>query len=109
VLSLSVDIDTLTEKELIELNRRIVERLKFIESMRAHIEMMEFDVGEKVSFEPPGRAKQIGVLMKYNKKTVTVITEEGQLWNVSPYLLSKVNNEKSESDNTKVIEIKDRR
>lgn len=31
-------------------------------------------------------------LVKYNKKTVTVITESGQKWNVSPHLLSKVKN-----------------
>ena len=27
--------------------------------------------------------------MKYNKKTVTVITDDGQRWNVSPSFLSK--------------------
>lgn len=40
--------------------------------------MLEFSVGEKVLFSPPGRGPIIGVLVKYNKKTVTVLTEEGQ-------------------------------
>jgi hypothetical protein len=35
----------------------------------------------------------LGVLVKYNK-TVTVITEEGQKWNVSPHLLEKVKESK---------------
>ena len=86
---MKVDIDKLTEDELIELNHRIVERLKFFQAMRDHKEMIEFNIGEKVSFEPPGREKQVGVLMKYNKKTVTVVTEQGQRWTVSPFLLSK--------------------
>jgi len=84
------DIEKLSEKELIELNRRIVERLKFLASLHQHTKMMEFNVGEKVSFEPMGREKQIGTLVKYNKKTVTIITEDGGHWNVSPYLLSKI-------------------
>ena len=70
---MKIDIDTLTEKELIELNHKIVERLKFLESMRAHAEMMEFAIGEKVSFSPPGRGDVTGILVKYNKKTVTVL------------------------------------
>ena len=91
---MKIDIDKLTEKELVDLNHRIVERLKFLESMRAHSEMMEFSVGERVLFSPPGRGEIIGFLVKYNKKTVTVITEDGQKWNVSPHLLEKVREEK---------------
>jgi len=91
---MKIDIDKLTEKELIDLNHRIVERLKFLESMRAHAEMMEFSVGEKVSFSPPGHGKVIGVLVKYNKKTVTVLSEDGQKWNVSPHLLKNAKESK---------------
>jgi hypothetical protein len=86
---MKVDIDKITEKELIDLNHRIVERLKFLESMRAHAEMMEFSVGEKVCFSPSGHGELVGILVKYNKKTVTVITEEGHKWNVSPHLLER--------------------
>ncbi|WP_255353585.1 hypothetical protein [Spongiibacter sp. IMCC21906] len=28
--------------------------------------------------------------MKFNRKTVTVVTDSGQRWNVSPHLLSAV-------------------
>lgn len=31
-----------------------------------------------------------GMLTRYNKKTVTVITDEGQHWNVAPSFLRKV-------------------
>ena len=30
-----------------------------------------------------------GMLTRYNKKTVTIITDEGRQWNVSPDFLSK--------------------
>jgi len=94
-----INIDNLTEEELIELNHKIVERLKFLETMHNHNEMMQFSPGEQVSFEPPGRGRQIGTLVKFNKKTVTVITENGHKWNVSPHLLSKIKDVKPEPKN----------
>jgi hypothetical protein len=30
------------------------------------------------------------MLVKYNKKTVSVVTEDGQKWHVSPHLLERV-------------------
>ena len=87
---MKIDIESLTEQELIELNHKIVERLKFLESTRAHNEMMTFNIGETVSFSPPGRGELTGILVKYNQKTVTVLTEDGQKWNVSPHLLARV-------------------
>ncbi|OYY93781.1 MAG: hypothetical protein B7Y41_09955 [Hydrogenophilales bacterium 28-61-23] len=84
------NIDHLTEAELIDLNRRIVERLKFLAQMRAHARMLDFSVGDRVSFQPDGRPVLFGVLTRYNKKTVTVITEGGEHWTVSPHLLRKV-------------------
>lgn len=72
-----IDIDGLTEAELIDLNNRVVERLKFLRHMRAHSQMLEFSIGDRVSFQPEGRPLQVGMLTRYNKKTVTVITESG--------------------------------
>ena len=95
---MSIDIDHLSENELIELNHRIVERLKFLETVNTHNEMMAFRPGEKVCFEPPGRALQFGTLFKFNKKTVTVVTESGQRWNVSPHLLKKVKDVNNQSE-----------
>src|SRR3984893_18871223 len=84
-----IDIDGLTEAELIDLNNRVVERLKFLRHMRAHSQMLEFSIVDRVSFQPEGRRLQIGMLTRYNKKTVTVITESGEHWNVAPGLLSR--------------------
>lgn len=87
---MTIDIDHLTEAQLIDLNRRIVERLKFLAQMRSHACILDFSIGERVGFQPPGRPVQFGILTRYNKKTVTVITEDGGHWNVAPQLLSKV-------------------
>ena len=106
---MKIDITKLNEKELVELNRRIIERLNFLEFKRAHDRMMNFNVGEKVCFDPPDREKQVGVLIKYNRKTVTVVTEGGERWNVSPHFLSKVQSDVAESSKRgKVIQIRER-
>jgi len=102
---MKIDIDKLTEEELIKLNHRIVERLKFLETYHTHKEMLEFSPGDQVSFEPRGHKKEIGILVKFNKKTVTVITGTGQKWNVSPHLLKKVKKVAAEEEGGNVIDL----
>jgi len=87
---MKIDIDRLTEDQLIDLNNRIVQRLRFLEQMRAHTQMLEFKIGDRVMFNPDNRGPVTGMLTRYNKKTVTIITESGQKWTVSPMLISKV-------------------
>lgn len=84
-----IDIDRLTEAELVDLNHRIVERLRFLHQMRAHATMLDFKIGDRVAFQPSGEPEVSGILTRYNKKTVTVITEDGRHWNVSPHLIRK--------------------
>ena len=86
---MDIDIDKLKEAELIDLNHRIVARLKFLQQMRAHASMLEFSIGERVSFQPDGHGVLHGIIVKYNRKSVTIIAETGQQWNVSPGHLRK--------------------
>lgn len=87
---MAIDIDRLTEAELVDLNHRIVERLRLLQHMRAHAHMLEFRIGERVTFQPDGRGPVQGMLTRYNRKSVTVVTNDGHRWTVSPALLSKV-------------------
>lgn len=92
---MNIDIDQLTESELHDLNHRIVARLRFLQQMRAHAAMLEFRVGDRVEFQPPdGRPPVVGILTRYNKKTVTVVTDERGHWNVAPVFLRKVSVER---------------
>ena len=49
---------------------------------------MEFELGSRVSFESK-YGRQTGTLIKFNRKTVTVITDNQNRWNVSTHLLCK--------------------
>jgi len=81
------NIDHLTEAELIDLNHRVVERLRLLHQLHAHKAMLEFRIGDRVTFDPQGGTPLSGILTRYNKKTVTVLTDDGNRWNVSPRLL----------------------
>ena len=100
-----IDIDGLTEAELIDLNHHIVERLKFLNHMRSHAQMLEFRLGDRVSFQPEDRPVQVGMLTRYNKKTVTVITESGERWNVAPGLLRRINSRTADYPSANVIQL----
>ena len=95
-----VDIDGLSLKELVQLNHRVVERIKMLRAMQAHDDMMAFNLGARVSFDSQ-EGRLFGTLVKYNRKTVTVLTDDGRQWRVSPSLLSAVRDidPESEADN----------
>ena len=104
---MKIEIDKLSEDELIDLNNRIVARLRFLNQMRAHSQMLDFRIGDRVTFQPEGRPPLFGIITRYNKKTVTVITDSGQHWNVAPGLLRKAAAPDSvRADNPKVVQLR---
>ena len=82
-----IDVDTLNEADLIDLNRRVVERLRFLHQARAHAGMLNFAIGEPVSFPNEHGVRIQGIVTRYNKKTVSILTTCGHRWNVSPHLV----------------------
>jgi hypothetical protein len=93
-----VNIDQLSEEELIELNHKIVARLRFLRQVQSHAQMLDYRIGERVRFYPAGQPEVTGTLTRYNKKSVTVITDSGQHWNVHPGLLHKMQSDKAEKN-----------
>jgi len=49
----------------------------------------------------------VGMLTRYNKKSVTVITEAGERWNVAPHLLHRiVESSSSQEANPNIVPIR---
>ena len=84
-----INLDQLSEAELVDLNHRVVERLRMLRDLRAHSSMMDFRLGERVLFEPEDREPVVGTLAKYNRKSVTVIADSGERWTVAPGFLKR--------------------
>ena len=102
-----VNIDSLTQQELVDLNRRIVERLRMLHQMHAHVRMLEFTIGERVSFQTDQNRSVEGTLVRYNKKSVTIVTDDGDRWTVSPGFLRKAGSAGRSQKDGKVIEAQD--
>jgi hypothetical protein len=104
-----IDIDLLTESELIDLNHRIVARLQFLRQLAAHSTMLEFRIGERVTFHPDGRPPVTGMITRYNKKTVSIVTDDGQRWNVAPHFLGRAAPSTSAASDGSVVAIQGKR
>ena len=76
------------EEDLRYLNRLIVERLKLIHQARSTAMLAHFSVGDRVSFQGPAGQRKSGIIVRLNKKTASIATDEGQQWNVHPVYLS---------------------
>jgi hypothetical protein len=84
-----IDISRFSEAELIDLNRRIVERLRLIRSARQLTALARFSVGMAVEFTPEDGRVIRGTISRLNRQTATVLSPEGQ-WRVSPSLLRAI-------------------
>ncbi|NPV00249.1 MAG: hypothetical protein HPY53_02595 [Brevinematales bacterium] len=80
-------IKSLSEKELIYLNRLVIERLKLISQEKSTSQMMRFNIGERVSFTAPDGQRRQGFIIRLNKKTASIRTDDNENWNVAPGLL----------------------
>lgn len=77
----------MNEDDLRFLNRVIVERLRLMHQARNAVMLARFSVGDRVSFQTSFGELKAGVIIRLNKKTASIVTDEGQRWNVHPGFL----------------------
>ena len=83
-----IDISSFTKSELLELNKLIIKRIKYLNNLDSLESLSSLNKGDIVSFEH-GNRYVMGVIMKINIKTASVLTENGEIWRVDPALLKK--------------------
>lgn len=80
-------IKQLGEDDLRFLNRAIVDHIKLIRSARKSASMAQFSVGDTVSFRDKEGELVNATVIRLNKKTASLVTEDDERWNVAPELL----------------------
>jgi hypothetical protein len=80
-------LDLLTEEELVQLNHVIVARIRLMQQIRSHGQMMNFRLGQRVRFTSSSGQLVRGVITRHNRKSVTLIADDGMQWRVSPGML----------------------
>ena len=78
-----IDLTKFTKEELIDLNRKIVDQINFLECQQAANLLTKFKKFDFVSFIHDGREIECFV-EKINKKTLSVITEDKNTAKVPP-------------------------
>lgn len=82
-------IKTLNKTELLFLNRLVVERIKLLSQMETTSQMSDFSIGDTVEFKDHQNKIISGIIIKMNKKTISVLTRDSRQWNVHPSFLSR--------------------
>jgi len=95
---MDLDLTNLTEEELIDLNSRIVDRIRILRQARCRDSMVEFSIGDRVTFKPECGHEITGTVVRLNRKSVTVVGSDGHQWRVSPSFLKKVSGENTVED-----------
>lgn len=90
---MDIDLTRYTERELVELNHRIVERIRVLRQGRCRASMAEFNVGDRVSFHPECGHDVMGTIVRLNRKSVTVVSTDGAQWRVAPMFIKKASAE----------------
>ena len=82
-------INEMPQDALITVHNMIVERLRLLQRQHAQQTMSRFRIGDTVCFNTNDGRTITGILVKMNKKSVTVHSEGGHSWNVASQLLTK--------------------
>ncbi|MEK7286949.1 MAG: hypothetical protein AAB091_00105 [Elusimicrobiota bacterium] len=85
---MSPDIERLSLDELIELNKMVVKRIRYLHSLKTRSQLDRFQVGDRVGFQKDGRMVEATVT-RVNRRSLSIFTKEGH-WNVHPSFLTKV-------------------
>ena len=85
----TIDLDSLSEAELRELNREIVRRLEFYSSTRRKMQLMSFRIGDRVEFDTD-HGVVTGTVTRVNQKTASIDTDDGHGYRVAPSFLRKI-------------------
>jgi hypothetical protein len=83
------EIKKMGEDDLIFLDRVIADRLNLIAQAKSTVLMAEFHAGERVCFQEKAGVMKSGVMIRLNRKTASIRTDDGYLWNVFPGFLKR--------------------
>ncbi|SCB49702.1 hypothetical protein [Rhizobium multihospitium] len=82
-----IDIDSLDEAALISLHDRIVGRLQLLDLEKTVRALRQIKIGGRVIFEGPDNTLVSGIVVRRNRKTLSIQVDDRTQWNISPHLI----------------------
>lgn len=83
-------VESLSVEQLRLLNEMVCVRLNYLQTLEDSRAMSRFTPGDQVTFTDKHGVFQAGTVIKLNRKTVSVLHQDGRKWNVSPTFLEPV-------------------
>ncbi|MVF14031.1 transposase [Ketobacter sp. MCCC 1A13808] len=82
-------INDMTIEQLLELNEIICERIDYLRAKQDQNVLAQMHIGNQVSFKTD-EGRIFGVVIKKNRKTVVVLSEDKRRWKLPPGMLTIV-------------------
>ena len=82
-------IEDMTIEQLLELNQVICDRIDYLRAKQDQNVLAQIHIGNQVSFKTD-EGTVFGIVIKKNRKTVIVLTEDKRRWKLPPGMLSIV-------------------
>ena len=82
-------IEDMTVEQLLELNRVICDRIDYLRAKQDQNVLAQIHVGNQVSFKT-NEGTVFGIVIRRNRKTVIVLTEDNRQWKLPPGALTIV-------------------
>lgn len=82
-------IDDMTIEQLVELNDIICERIDYLRAKQDQNVLIKIHIGNQVRFTTH-EGTVFGIVIKKNRKTVVVLSEDKRQWKIPPGLLTIV-------------------
>jgi len=74
-------------RELIWMNEIIVDRIRMFTAFKNRMAIANFRLGERVTWKDELDTDFLGIVISRNTKTVTVQSDDGRRWRISPGLV----------------------
>jgi hypothetical protein len=84
-----ININELCIHQLIDLNRRVIERIKYLQRAKVTELMESYDYGDEVYFHDKDQNIIHGKVIRFNQKSITIKENCGMEWRVSPSFVKK--------------------
>jgi hypothetical protein len=79
----------LSGRELVVLNKMVIERLRLMHKAESLLHMTKFNIGDRVLWTGSDGTVHSGIIIRLNNKTASVKIGDEGYWKVSPELLRK--------------------
>ena len=94
-MAIQMDFTKFNDEELVDLNARLVEHMKLRHQARSQMALAKYHAGDRVQFKNLQGKIVKGTIIRINRKTITLHSDDHLNWKVSPSLLQKISEEKS--------------